>query len=89
MARVLISLPDDFLAEIDAIAKQERRSRSELIREALRAYMAVGGKSSGGASTAIDSRKALDEIQRIRRDAQPSAGETSEAWLAARRNRHG
>lgn len=87
MARVLISLPDDFLAEVDAIAKQERRSRSELIREALRAYMAVGGKSAGG--PVIDSRKALEEIQRLRRDAQPSAGETSDAWLEARRNRHG
>ena len=37
--RVLISLPDRFLTEIDQIADDEQRSRSELIREALRHYI--------------------------------------------------
>jgi CopG family transcriptional regulator / antitoxin EndoAI len=37
--RVLISLPDKFLDEIDQIAEEEQRSRSELIREALRIYI--------------------------------------------------
>ncbi len=39
MARVLISMPERFLDEIDAIAGKENRTRSELIREALRTYM--------------------------------------------------
>lgn len=39
MARVLISMPDDFLQKIDEVAGDEQRSRSELIREALRAYI--------------------------------------------------
>ncbi len=39
MARVLISMPERFLDEIDAVAGQENRTRSELIREALRTYM--------------------------------------------------
>lgn len=39
MARVLISMPERFLDEIDNIANSENRSRSELIREALRTYM--------------------------------------------------
>ena len=39
MARVLISMPTDFLSEIDNVAEKENRSRSELIREALRTYM--------------------------------------------------
>lgn len=39
MARVLISMPERFLGEIDEVAEQENRSRSELIREALRTYM--------------------------------------------------
>ena len=38
-SRVLISLPDKFLEEIDVIAEEEQRSRSELIREALRNYI--------------------------------------------------
>jgi len=37
--KVLISLPDKFLDDIDSIASHESRSRSELIREALRQYM--------------------------------------------------
>ena len=39
MARVLISMPEDFLNKIDQVADGENRTRSELIREALRSYM--------------------------------------------------
>lgn len=39
MARVLISMPEKFLDEIDSVAGDENRSRSELIREALRTYI--------------------------------------------------
>lgn len=39
MARVLISMPERFLDEIDEVAENENRTRSELIREALRTYM--------------------------------------------------
>ena len=39
MARVLISMSNDFLTKIDSIATSEQRSRSELIREALRVYI--------------------------------------------------
>ena len=38
-SRVLISLPDKFLEEVDELAEEEQRSRSELIREALRHYI--------------------------------------------------
>ena len=37
--RVLISLPEKFLSDIDLLADEEQRSRSELIREALRNYI--------------------------------------------------
>ena len=39
MARVLISMPEEFLDKIDQVAENEQRSRSELIREALRSYI--------------------------------------------------
>lgn len=39
MARVLISMPEEFLDKIDKLAEVEQRSRSELIREALRTYI--------------------------------------------------
>ena len=39
MARVLISMPENFLGEIDKVADTENRTRSELIGEALRTYI--------------------------------------------------
>lgn len=39
MARVLISMPEQFLTQIDNVAQGENRTRSELIREALRTYI--------------------------------------------------
>jgi len=38
-ARVLVSMPNDFMALVDNAAETEHRTRSELIREALRQYM--------------------------------------------------
>ena len=34
-----ISLPPDLTSDLDAVASQERRSRSELVREAVRQYI--------------------------------------------------
>ena len=38
-SKVMVSFPDEFLSEIDRIAGEEHRSRSELLREAVRLYM--------------------------------------------------
>jgi metal-responsive CopG/Arc/MetJ family transcriptional regulator len=37
--KVMVSFPNEFLAEVDRIAREEQRSRSELLREAMRLYM--------------------------------------------------
>ena len=50
MAKVLVSMSEKFLDKINEIAEEEQRTRSELIREALRSYI----KRSGS----INSRKA-------------------------------
>ncbi len=39
MAKILVTMPDAFLHKIDNVAVNEQRTRSELIREALRSYM--------------------------------------------------
>ena len=54
MARVLISMPDDFLGKIDQVAEGENRSLSELIREALRSYI----RKSRVRETAISNKNA-------------------------------
>jgi len=38
---VAISLPEDLTAELDAAAREEGTSRSELVRDALRRFLAV------------------------------------------------
>ena len=43
VAKILISMPDEFLANIDKVANDEYRTRSELIRAALRDYIAKQG----------------------------------------------
>lgn len=48
MARVLISMKDEFLKRIDEVAEKEQRSRSELIREALRTYIRRNAANAAG-----------------------------------------
>lgn len=60
MAKVLVSMSDKFLEKINEVADNEQRTRSELIREALRTYIRR--------TNSINSKKAeqnaifLDEI---------------------------
>jgi len=37
--RIMITLPDSLLQEVDGVAKRENRNRSEFIREAMRCYI--------------------------------------------------
>ena len=39
MAKVMLSLPQELLKEIDQSAMAEHRSRSEFVREAVRSYL--------------------------------------------------
>ena len=59
MAKVMISLPEDFLRKVDRVAKAEGRSRSEVVREALRAHM--GGRTGSRRTW----RAALAPLQRL------------------------
>ncbi len=94
MARVLLSLPDEFLAEVDAVAKAEKRSRSELVREALRRYIAEAdvpppGTSASRRLEASDAIGALEVIQRMRRDYQPPEEVDSDSYMRELRKRNG
>jgi metal-responsive CopG/Arc/MetJ family transcriptional regulator len=39
--KVMLSMSEEFLTEIDNVAEEEKRSRSELIREAVRFYLRI------------------------------------------------
>ena len=60
MARILISMKDTFLQSIDEMAQKEQRTRSELIREALRNYMRRISKQQ--LQNASKNAEILDEI---------------------------
>lgn len=60
MARVLISMPEEFLDRIDKVAENESRSRSELIREALRTY--INKQKIRDNAAAIKNAQLLDSL---------------------------
>lgn len=60
MTRVLISMPEEFLDKIDKVAENESRSRSELIREALRTYINKARVRDN--ATAIKNASILDAL---------------------------
>ncbi len=60
MARILVSMPDDFLNKIDKIAGSEQRTRSELVREALRNY--IKRRNMPNAQKVNAEAKMLEEI---------------------------
>jgi len=60
MARILISMPDEFLNKVDGLASEEQRTRSELVREALRTYLKRSRISNP--QRAVDNAKILDEL---------------------------
>lgn len=62
MAKVLISMKEEFLDEIDKLADSEHRSRSELIREALRLYMRARQKASGDAKQISNQAKLIESL---------------------------
>ncbi len=60
MAKVTVSLPDEFLKEVDRHAKALGCSRSELIREAVRAMLADKG---AGRRSWKDAIAPLEELE--------------------------
>lgn len=84
--KVMVSFPSEFLAEVDRIAREEHRSRSELLREAMRLYVRERQtRSRPGVDPRVRSAVA---IQDALAEVAPGTGEDSAAdvrrWRAAR-----
>jgi metal-responsive CopG/Arc/MetJ family transcriptional regulator len=84
--KVMVSFPSGFLAEVDRIAQEEHRSRSELLREAMRLYIEMrrGEKRPGDVPRVRSAVMAQDALSRL----APGTGEDSTAdvrrWREAR-----
>jgi CopG family transcriptional regulator/antitoxin EndoAI len=61
MAKVMVSLPEEFLKKVDRVARAQNRSRSELIREALRAFMSGGAPAQRTWKTALAPLRDLEQ----------------------------
>ena len=59
--KVLIALPPAMLEQVDYIAQVEHRTRSDLIREALRRYLDEFRRKQQGINTVIEREKILQE----------------------------
>ena len=79
--KVMVSFPDEFLKEVDHIAKEEHRSRSELLREAMRLYIvARRGGGLPGADPRVQAAVVIqDELTRV------SAGDGEDSTADIRR----
>jgi metal-responsive CopG/Arc/MetJ family transcriptional regulator len=84
--KVMVSFPEEFLDQVDRIAQEEHRSRSELLREAMRLYIEMRrGETRPGDDPRV--RAAVvsqDDLARI----APGSGEDSATdvrrWCDAR-----
>jgi len=63
--KILVSLPEKFLQEVDSVAADEHRSRSELIREALRVYLEVKKRKVGEQSAGYKVRKPKSKAKKL------------------------
>lgn len=84
--KVMVSFPDEFLVEVDRVAEQEHRSRSELVREALRFY--IGLRQDRGQPGANPFIRQAVMVQDKLSNAAPGTGQDSTAdirqWRQAR-----
>jgi len=84
--KVMVSFPSEFLAKVDRIASEEHRSRSELLREAMRLYIELrrGGRKPGDDPRVRSAVATQDTLARL----APGSGEDSAAdvrrWREAR-----
>ena len=60
MARILVSMKEDFLKSVDKVALSEQRTRSELIREALRSYIQKATRTAP--KNAVKNANLLEEL---------------------------
>ena len=85
-AKVMVSFPEEFLEQVDRIAREEHRSRSELLREAIRLYIAMrrGERRPGDDPRVRAAVATQDALARL----APGSGEDSAAdvrrWREAR-----
>jgi metal-responsive CopG/Arc/MetJ family transcriptional regulator len=77
--KVMVSFPQEFLEQVDRVAREEHRSRSELLREAMRLYIEMrgGGRRPGEDPRVRAAVATQDALARL----APGTGEDSVAEI--------
>ena len=85
--RVMVSFPEEFLERIDRIAQEENRSRSELLREAMRLYMERRNErlQPGSIPSIVQAVRVQDELARVSPGYNEDSVEDIRQWREARR----
>lgn len=85
--KVMISLPEPFLEEIDRQAKAEHRSRSEFLREAVRFYLrAQEGRLPPGQLPEVQRAVSIqDRLAETMADSEVDSVEMLRYWREQRR----
>ena len=78
MSKVMVSLPSEFLKDVDVLAKAEHRSRSELLREAIRMYITIR-PIQGSGQPSPEAKKAALRI--LKTGLKLPSGETAESMV--------
>jgi metal-responsive CopG/Arc/MetJ family transcriptional regulator len=68
MAKVMISMPQDMLGRLDEAAASAGKSRSELLRDALRLYLIAG---AGGTDRAAVIARMRERTRNVRANSTP------------------
>ncbi len=77
MARIMVTIPDDFLKKVDEAARGEHMKRSELFREALRHWLSARGSVDSGEALRARRLRVLDEMAEFRAAHPPIPGTPS------------
>ena len=86
MAKINISLPDELLADVDALAAELERSRSGLVAEATARYVASIRDEQAEAERRGRIDRAIDDMRRLAEEIEPF---DSTAAIRADRDRDG
>lgn len=80
MSRIIITVPDPLLKEIDREAKQDHRSRAELVRDALRIYLDRKRAEEEEEAKRRRAAKLMDELRKETIGKGVKASEVIKKW---------
>ena len=78
MTRMIVSVPKEFLDKIDEAAAAEHRSRSELVREALREYLEANPAVKS--NKRIEAARIMDRAREKTKGGNVSGSEIVRSW---------